>query len=222
VTFCNISCHCSAAVDWERAPEMSKTVPPTITARDVARSIQAEAETGGLRERIQALEEMIDERDLLIGAISHELRAPLTTIYGNAHLLLRLQGLDEDSRRRATTDIFAEAERLSGLLENLLLLARGIAQAAIPTEPILLDMAISQVASEHCRRFKERPVRVSVKPRDLLAEGQPEYLSHILQNLMGNAEKYSPPDQRIDIRARRRAGEVIISIVNDHLYLPGL
>jgi signal transduction histidine kinase len=175
----------------------------------------AEPETErSLRERIKVLEEMINERDLLVGIISHELRTPLTTIYGNAHLLLRLEDLDEDSRTRAINDIRTEAERLNGLVENMLLLARGSTRAAIPAEPIALDVAIGEVVSEHRRRFKDRAIRVSVKPSDLLAEGQPEYLRQVLQNLMGNAEKYSPTDQQIDVRARRCGKDVTISILD--------
>ncbi|MPZ50469.1 MAG: PAS domain-containing protein [Dehalococcoidia bacterium] len=188
-----------------------------MTALEVTQSILGESETEkSLRDRNRALEEIVRERDVLIGIVSHELRTPLTTIFGNAHLLLRrLEDLDEDSRTRAINDIRLEAERLNRLVENMLLLARAGAQAPVPTEPVSVDKAIEEAVEEHRQQFSSRPVQVSVKPIALLAEAQPEYLKQVLQNLLGNAEKYSPADQRIDVRARRSGTGVTVSML-DH------
>jgi signal transduction histidine kinase len=185
-----------------------------MTALDVTHSVLGERDTeAALRERNKELEDIIKERDLLIGIVSHELRTPLTTIFGNAHLLLRrLEDLDEDSRTRAINDIRTEAERLNRLVENMLLLARAGAQAPVPTEPVKLERSIEEVALEQRKRSSDRCIVVSVKPTDLLAEAQPDYLRQVLQNLLGNAEKYSPRDQQIDIRARRSGDEVSISV----------
>ena len=44
---------------------------------------------------------------------------------------------------------------------------------------------------------------VSVKPASLMADGQPDYLKQVVQNLLSNAEKYSPAVEQIDVRVRR-------------------
>jgi two-component system sensor histidine kinase KdpD len=182
-----------------------------MTTLEVTPSILGENER--LRERIKSLEEKLRERDLLVGIISHEVRNPLTTIFGNAHLLLRrLEDMDAASRTRAISDIREEAERLNTLVENMLLLARAGGQAPLPTEPVALEKVLCEVVSEHQKRFRHRPVVVGVKPSGLLADGQPDYMRQVAQNLLSNAEKYSPVDEQIDVRARRFGDEVVISI----------
>src|SRR5687767_12141765 len=100
-------------------------------------SILGGGELEQAQERIKELEQTVKERDLLVGIISHELRTPLTTIFGNAHILLRrLDDMDADTRIRAISDIREEAERLNGLVENMLLLARAGVQEPVPTEAV--------------------------------------------------------------------------------------
>jgi signal transduction histidine kinase len=187
-----------------------------ITTIHVTPLIQTERETiRALRERNDELEKSIQEREFFVGLVSHELRAPLATIYGNAYLLHRLQDLDEESRSGVINGIRTEAERLNRLVENMLLLARAGAQAPVPTELVLLEKAISDFLSEQRKLSSLRVITLSVKPSHLMAEAQPEYLKQILQNLVSNAEKYSPPEQPIDIRVRPAEGAVRISIL-DH------
>jgi signal transduction histidine kinase len=153
-----------------------------MTTLEVTPSILGENER--LRERIKSLEETVRERDLLVGMISHEIRNPLTTIFGNAHLLLRrLEDMDADSRTRAISDIREEAERLNALVENMLLLARAGGQAPVPTEPVALEKVLCEVVSEHEKRFRHRSVVVGVKPSGLLADGKPDYMRQVVQKL---------------------------------------
>lgn len=165
--------------------------------------------------RIEELEQAIRDRDVLVGLISHELRTPLTTIFGSAHLLLkRLEYLDVDSRTLIINNIREEAERLNGLVDNMLLLARSEAGEPIPTEPIALTRLLGEAAFEHQKRFGDRSVIVRVKPRGLIAEGQPEYLQQVLQNLVSNAEKYSPGVEPISLQARLGHEGVVISVLD--------
>jgi two-component system sensor histidine kinase KdpD len=190
-------------------------LPPPFLL-NVISSIPSENETErALRERITVLEQTVKERDLLVGIISHELRTPLTTIFGNAHLLLRrLDDMDAETKTRAISDIREEAERINRLVENMLLLARAGAQELVPTEAALIHQVLGEVISEHHRQFRDRTIVLDVKPKRLMVAGQPDYLKQVVHNLLGNAEKYSPPDQQIDVRARREGSEVKISILD--------
>ena len=188
--------------------------PPLIL--EISSSIPCESGTEqALRERIKGLEQTVKDRDLLIGMISHELRTPLTTIFGNAHLLLgRLEEMDTGSRRRAISDIREQADRLNGLVENMLLLARAGSQAPVPTEPVLVGRALREAVSAHQKRFTRRSVDITVKPKGLIADGQPDYLKQVVENLLSNAEKYSPDEQPIGLRAHSARGEAVISILD--------
>jgi signal transduction histidine kinase len=185
-----------------------------MTALEITEAIQRERDVeAGLREQNRILEETVKERDLLVGIVSHELRTPLTTIFGNAHMLLRrLEDMDVESRTQAITDIREEAARLNGLVENMLLLARAGVQAPVPTEPILVKRSLDETAGVHRVQYPLRALAVSVKPASLMVDGQPQYMQQVVQNLLNNAEKYSPGDSRIDLRARRVKDGVVISI----------
>ena len=64
-------------------------------------------------------------RETFIGVLSHELRTPVTTIFGGAKLLAREQStLDEDTRRGIFRDIHDEAERLQRLVEDVVAMNR--------------------------------------------------------------------------------------------------
>src|SRR5437762_6064076 len=77
-------------------------------------------------------------RDAFIGVISHELRTPITTIYGLSKMLRqRHDSLSEEVRARAIEDVEAEADRLHRLVEDLLVLSRAEAgRVEIADEPL--------------------------------------------------------------------------------------
>jgi signal transduction histidine kinase len=187
-----------------------------MTSLEVTQPISRELwDRERLLQRNQTLERIVREKDILLGIISHEIRTPLTTIFGNAHLLLRrLEDMDVESRTLAISDIREEAERLNRLVENMLLLARAGSQAPVPMERVPIDETLAELVAEHNNRFKARSFVVSVKPAGLMVDAQPDYMKQVIQNLVGNAEKYSPPDQQIDLRARRAGDSVTISVLD--------
>jgi PAS domain S-box-containing protein len=85
-------------------------------------------------------------RDAFMGVLSHELRTPITTIYGGSELLSR--DMAPDQRAEVIADIRAESERLARLVEDLLVMTRverGIVDIA--DEPILLQHLLASVIS---------------------------------------------------------------------------
>ncbi len=86
-------------------------------------------------------------RDTFIGILSHELRTPVTAIYGGSQVLLgRGERLDPAVSRELITDIAAESERLHRLIENLLVLARvERGEELIGGEPVLLQRVLPTI-----------------------------------------------------------------------------
>jgi signal transduction histidine kinase len=122
--------------------------------------------------------------------------------------------MDAATRIQAISDIREQAERLNGMVENMLLMARASAQTAVPTEAVLIKGAIGEVILDHQKRYPARRLALSVSPVGLMVDGQPDYLKQVIQNLLSNSEKYSPMERRIDIRARRAKNEVITSVLD--------
>lgn len=148
-------------------------------------------------------------KDEFLGLISHELRTPITTIYGNAEVLRRLgDRLEPEDREMAVSDIEQEAQRLSRLVDNIFVLARIEGGNELTPEPLLARRLVDKVAAEHIQRFPHRQVRNHVGDDLPPLMAEPTYVDQILRNLVGNAEKYSPPGEPIDIESVQ-AGDMV-------------
>jgi signal transduction histidine kinase/GAF domain-containing protein len=133
-------------------------------------------------------------REAFFGVLSHELRTPVTTIYGNSKLLARAARRSARVRTEALLDIESEAERLYRLVEDLLVLGRFEEgpRPRVGREPVLLQrVAPPIVAAEAARRpgltFETR-VPAGLPP----VSGERTSVEQVLRNLVGNAAKYSP------------------------------
>ena len=100
-------------------------------------------------------------RETFIGVLSHELRTPVTTIFGGAKLLARERStLDEDTRRGIFHDIYEEAERLQRLVEDVVALNRFAEEGGeIGWEPVLLQRLVPRVVESEEGALAGRHVR---------------------------------------------------------------
>jgi PAS domain S-box-containing protein len=153
-----------------------------------------------LRATASALRASNAVKDEFLGLVSHELRTPVTTIFGNARLLRdkggRLAPTDRDSM---IADIAGEAERLLGVVENLLLLTKLESGIHPDPEPQVLAHVVRTVLDSVRRRHRGRHIELIGEPRHLIVEADRPYLDLILENLLGNALKYSPPESPIEV-----------------------
>jgi len=132
-------------------------------------------------------------RDAFLGVLSHELRTPVTAIYGNSEILARKSSADmpEERRREVYDDIRSEADRLYRLVENLLVLSRVERQGlTIDAEPVLLQRMIPRVVESEATRWPAAQWKTEL-PADLPPVAAEEtYIEQVLRNLLGNAAKY--------------------------------
>jgi two-component system, OmpR family, sensor kinase len=123
---------------------------------------------------------------------AHELRTPITSIRGNAEVLVMAPDLPVEERNEATRDIAEEAARLSRLSGGLLALARGDAGPSF--QPQWVEM--HEMVRSGCRSWAARPgpeVRLETcEPALVLAD--PDRLEQLLNILLDNATKYTPVD----------------------------
>ena len=131
-------------------------------------------------------------RDAFLGILSHELRTPVTTIYGGSEILARrASSLSEQERRGVYEDIRAEADRLYRLVENLLVLSRVERQGLqIDAEPVLLQRLIARVTESESERWLSARFVTDIPPGLPPVAAEETYLEQILRNLLGNAAKY--------------------------------
>lgn len=151
----------------------------------------------------------------LLRSISHDLRTPLTSISGNADTLLHSYNmLDEQTRKQVFTDIYDDAQWLTGLVENLLSITK-ITDGSVKLH--LSDQVIDDIVSEALRhidrRSAEHHITVDCGDEPLLVRVDAGLIMQVLINLVNNAVKYTPPGSNIRITAiqQEKAAEICVS-----------
>ena len=151
----------------------------------------------------------------LLRSISHDLRTPLTSISGNADTLLHSYNvLDEQTRKQIFTDIYDDAQWLTGLVENLLSVTK-IADGSVKLR--LSDQVVDDIVSEALRhidrRSAEHHITVDCGDEPLLVRVDAGLIMQVLINLVNNAVKYTPAGSNIRITAIQRgnAAEICVS-----------
>jgi PAS domain S-box-containing protein len=148
-------------------------------------------------------------RDRFLGILSHELRTPITSIYGGTQLLLkRGSRLDESSRTELMTGVASEAERLQRIIENLLVLARVERGADFfDARPVTLKAALGEIVPREARLWPEMEIKLDVERGLPLVAADEEYLALILRNLLSNVAKYAGQASKVEIVAEQSPPE---------------
>ncbi|MFZ5861546.1 MAG: response regulator [Nitrospirota bacterium] len=155
-------------------------------------------------ERTAQLETANQELESFSSSVSHDLRAPLRVIDGFSKLLLdehceRLDATAQDHLRR----VRAAAQRMGVLIDDLLALAR-VSRATLRRDPVDLSALAQGVASALRASDPGRAVEVVIET-DVTARGDLGLLRIVLENLLGNAWKFTGRTEhpRIELGVRR-------------------
>jgi len=155
----------------------------------------------------------------LLRSVSHDLRTPLTSISGNADMLLDEEAqLTELQRRQLVQDIYEDATWLKGMVENLLAITRlEDGTVSLKSEPEIVDDVVEE-AMRHVSRDAEVH-RLVVVPSDelLLAQMDAQVIVQVLVNLVNNAIAHTDEGSTITISTRRVDDFVEICVADDGL-----
>ena len=158
-------------------------------------------------------------RETFIGVLSHELRTPITTIFGGARVLSREDsGLDEATRREILDDVAEEAERLKRLVEDVVALNRfGEADTDLGREPVLLQRIVPRVLASEEERWPGVVFTIEMAAGLPTVMADPTYLEQVVRNLLANAAKYGGQGTAVDVVVEYRAesDEVAVCVRDD-------
>jgi two-component system, OmpR family, sensor histidine kinase MprB len=143
---------------------------------------------------LEALERSQRAQRRLVADASHELRTPLTSLRTNLEVMAR-NGLEDADRDRLKRDLVAQLEELTGLVGDLVELAREDEPEPPPAEDVRFD-ALVAAAVERARRHAPR-VAFTLATEPALVHAVPARLDRAVANLLDNAAKYS---DRVDVR----------------------
>ncbi|MEG2813963.1 MAG: sensor histidine kinase KdpD, partial [Oscillospiraceae bacterium] len=150
----------------------------------------------------------------LLRAISHDLRTPLTSISGNAGILIANDDkIKQEKRQQLYTDIYDDSLWLINLVENLLSVTRiedGTMNLKLTAE--LMDEVIDE-ALQHINRKKiEHKITVKQNEDFILAKMDARLIVQVIINIVDNAIKYTPAQSEIVISTKKENDMVIVEI----------
>src|ERR1700747_520888 len=105
-----------------------------------------------------------------IADASHELRTPLTAVRAYAELFTRGAATRPDDLERSMTGITRESERMSLLVDDLLLLARLDEGRPLAPEPVALDEVVHEAVETARMVDPERPLDAELEPLDVVGD----------------------------------------------------
>ncbi|MGW0531469.1 sensor histidine kinase [Streptomyces sp. NPDC003032] len=146
------------------------------------------------------LEESVAARRRLVADASHELRTPLTALRTNAELLAKADRLTPAQRERASGALGRQLREVTGLVNDLIELARDEEPRPLLEEVRLAPLAAHAVEAAR-GHWPTVPFTLQVAPQaaDLSIPGVPARLSRLLTNLLDNAAKFSPPGTPVEL-----------------------
>ena len=166
-------------------------------------------------QRFSRLDEAFLRQRRFVSDASHELRTPLTAIRGQLEVLARQEQPDAAEVRRVERLALTEAARIERLVDDMLLLARLEEDARLRPEPVALPEFLERFAADGSSGGAE----LGELPRGTL-RGDPEALTQVLRNLVGNARRHAGPDGRVALSAAARDGRLTVCVDDDGPGIP--
>ena len=167
------------------------------------------------RRAVERLREADDMKNTFLTAVSHDLRTPLSAILGSAITLDNADelGISAEDRRQLTRSLARKAKRLTAMVTDLLdidRLTRGLVQPR--REHMDLGALLGRTVAES-DVLEERTVHVQAEPIDAWVDES--MVVRIVENLLVNATKHTPPTATIWVGARRADTGVVMVVEDD-------
>ena len=156
-------------------------------------------------------------RSNLLRAISHDLRTPLTSISGNAGVLMEKSiALTEEKKQEIYASIYDDSMWLVDLTENLLSITRienGTMHLQMNAE--LIDDVLREAIAHVDRQAARHHIQVNLEDDLLMAKMDARLIVQVIINIVNNAIKYTPEGSHICISAEKEDRMVCIHIADD-------
>lgn len=206
----------AATADAIADGNLAERVPPAAPRTEIGRVSSA------INRMLEEIESAFGQRDAteqrlrqFLADASHELRTPLTSIRGYAELFRRGADRDPADLARAMAAIESEGERMSRLVDDLLLLARLDDARPLEHDRVDLGRLIDDAVDAARVVDAARSYGFELASDGLIADGDERRLRQVLDNLLANVRQHTPPGTAAYITALRRGGELVVRVEDD-------
>ena len=211
-----------------RAEEIELSVPDgrrvtTLVNATPIRSAEGEVESVVVTmQDLAPLEELERLRAEFLGMVSHELRAPLTSIKGStAAVLGASRGLDPAETLQFVRIIDQQADHMLGLIGDLLDQGRIEAGTlSVASEPAEVAGMVEQARNTFLSGGGRHAVRIELPPDLPRVMADRQRIVQVLNNLFSNAARYAPESSPIEVAAERDGVHVAISVSDEGRGVP--
>jgi two-component system sensor histidine kinase GlrK len=166
-----------------------------------------------LRRRLAELEA---EKNRFLRHLSHELKTPLTALREGAELLNdQVGGPLAPPQRQVVLIMRDNSVKLQRLIEDLLDYQRALhAAASLVPKPLALDSLIRDAVRPHELVMQSKAQRLSLELEKINIEVDAEKFFSIVDNLVGNAAKFTPQGGAITVSARSNGADAVIDVID--------
>jgi two-component system, OmpR family, sensor kinase len=200
-----------------------------VAARVDAGDLSHRMELGGPRDEVRALahsfDQMLDRlqdafarQSAFVANASHELRTPLTVVRGQLEVLAMNPQPDAEEVRHVEAVVRPEIDRMSRLVEDLLLLAHAADPDLLRPEPVDLPEFLAGIMTG-LQATTDRRLVVGPAPT-LVIDADPDRLAQALQNLLRNAIVHTDPGGLVRLSAYRHGARVRLIVDDDGPGIP--
>lgn len=204
----------SEQIDTIDENNLSAKLPEAVSKDEISRL------TNGFNRMLSRLDDAFLRQKRFTANAAHELKTPLATLKTGVQVL-------EDDSNATLADFHAQnketldsADRLSGIVDDLLTLASAGEAGTNIQEAIMLEPLFDAVCSELAPRLEQRNMMCHIECGDLSVMGNSAYLYRAFLNLIDNACKYAGPNGNIWISAEQSEKSILITLKDDGAGIP--
>jgi len=184
--------------------------------------------TSTLTTQIKRQEELRKETEMekmradLLRAVSHDIRTPLTTIYGSAAVIVEnYDTLRDDQHLKLAKEIRDDAEWLTHIVENLLSVTRvGNESVKIVKTPTVLEELIDNVLRKFRKRYPDQNVDVIIPDDFVSIPIDALLIEQVLINLLENAVLHAAGMTKLILQVQLQGNQAVCSIIDDGCGIP--
>ena len=186
--------------------KLRRAAEQVASTRDLSRRIEAGGQdelaalARSFNQMLEALDESLGAQRQLVADASHELRTPIASIRTNIEVLAHLDLISEHEREALLADVVEQLEELTGLIGDLIDLARDAESEQEQAQVFRLDLLAADLA--HRARIRNPSVTITSQLAPSPVRAVEPRVERAISNLLDNAVKWSPPDGEIELHVR--------------------